>query len=76
MDIDKAKKSKRICAHLEKTNFDIPTRILPNIIDLTDAQTNHRFFYGPQVRIRAMAKAKHIQAHKRDKHNKAQKQDL
>eukprot|EP00972_Heterocapsa_arctica_P104696 15430298-Heterocapsa_arctica.AAC.1 len=34
-------------------------------------QTNHSFFNGDQVRKKARAKAKHIQAHKRDKRNKA-----
>eukprot|EP00972_Heterocapsa_arctica_P010900 1596470-Heterocapsa_arctica.AAC.1 len=41
------------------------------MIDLTDTQTNHSFFNGAQVRKRAMAKAKQIQAHKGDKRKKA-----
>eukprot|EP00972_Heterocapsa_arctica_P106928 15750771-Heterocapsa_arctica.AAC.1 len=75
MDINKAKRSKHICAHLEKTDFEIPTSIIPKMIDLTDAQTNHSFSNGAQVRKRAMAKAKHIQAHKRDKRKKAKNKD-
>eukprot|EP00972_Heterocapsa_arctica_P019805 2921621-Heterocapsa_arctica.AAC.1 len=45
------------------------------MIELTDVQTNHSFFNGAQVRKNAMAKAKPIQAHKRDKSNKAKNKD-
>eukprot|EP00972_Heterocapsa_arctica_P067376 9944142-Heterocapsa_arctica.AAC.1 len=48
MVINNAKNNKDIRAHLEKSKFEIPTRIPPEMIDVTDAQTNHSFFYGPQ----------------------------
>eukprot|EP00972_Heterocapsa_arctica_P086252 12714837-Heterocapsa_arctica.AAC.1 len=62
---------KHMCAHLEKSKFEIPITIPPEMFDLTDVQTNHSFFNGPQVRLKAMNKTSQIQAHKRDKHNKA-----
>eukprot|EP00972_Heterocapsa_arctica_P110800 16315670-Heterocapsa_arctica.AAC.1 len=34
--------------------------------DITDEQTNHRFFNGKDVRKKAMLKAKQIQMHKKN----------
>jgi hypothetical protein len=46
-----------IAAHKEVGKFEIPTNSPTNVAEESDIQTNHRFFYGPEIRRQAYNKA-------------------
>ena len=56
---------RNIAAHKEVSNFEIPINSPTNAAEESDMQTNHRFFYGPEIRRQAFNKAE--QKHKEDK---------
>jgi hypothetical protein len=49
--------NKNITAHREVNKFEIPINIIVNITEETDVQTNHRFFWGNEIRQQATKKA-------------------